>query len=396
MPREYNPSAKQDVLPWLKNATYPGEKPAVSNPSTTGGAMREIDWTATGVNSSSRYGAAVRLWVLHTQEGNGTAESLARYLQNPSSGVSYHYTGDDASDTVVDVVDTDRASWSVLDANPITINACFAGSRASMTRAEWLAKFPKTIDYFAWLFVQDAAKYNPLAPQVVDYADVRRGRSGGTDHKGITVGLRIGDHTDVGPGFPWDVFIAAVERHAQGRGITVVVNAIDEQANVTPWLGKRLTGENTCPDGRGRWVQFENGYIYWTPTTGARPIPTNIFETWAGLGFEAGPLGYPVNYHTVLPVTGEPKVGDVQAFEGGVIYRRYGQPGYWVHGAIGERWKRDGFENSRWGWPTSNEITFEGGAYQDFTGGRITWSADGTLGLLPTDGPDEIVPATNH
>lgn len=360
--------------------------------------MRELDWTAGGVNSSGRYGAAVRLFVLHTQEGNGTAESLARYLQNPNSGVSYHYTGDDASDTIVDVVDTDRASWSVMDANPFTINACFAGSRASQSRAEWISKYSKTMDYFAKLFVQDAAKYNPLEPRVIDYADVSRGRAGGTDHNGITVGLRIGDHTDVGRNFPWDIFMGMVARHAQGVDIPVVVNMIDAMAKAAPWLGTReTTGENQCPDGRGRWAKFAHGYIYWTPTTGARAIPNNIFETWAELGYERGPLGYPVAHHTVLPVDGlPPKVGDVQAFEGGVIYRKYGKPGFYVHGAIGETWKRQGFEKSRWGWPTSNEVAIQGGAYQEFEGGRITWSADGTMGLVPIDGPDEIVPGPAH
>lgn len=393
MPHEYNPDSKVDPMAWLDGARYP-TLPALQ-PSPGGSTMRELDWTAGGVNSSGRYGSAVRLFVLHTQEGDGTAESLARYLQNPNSGVSYHYTGDD--DTIVDVVDTDRASWSVLDANPYTINACFAGSRTSQSRKEWLDQFSNTIDAFARLFVQDAAKYNPLVPAVIDYADVSRGRAGGTDHRGITVGLRIGDHTDVGPNFPWDVFAARVDAHAKGVDIPVVVNMIDAQAAASPWLGARLTvGERPCPDGRGRWVQFEHGHIYWTPTTGARPIPVNVFETWADLGFEAGPLGYPVNYHTVLPVEGDPKVGDAQAFEGGAIYRRYGQPGYWVHGAIGERWKREGFETSRWGWPVSNETTFPGGAEQTFEGGRITWSADNTLGLIPTDGPDEIVPATPH
>ncbi|AEV52247.1 putative lysin [Nocardia phage NBR1] len=359
--------------------------------------MRELDWTAGGVNSSGRYGSAVRLFVLHTQEGNGTAESLARYLQNPNSGVSYHYTGDDASDTIVDVVDTDRASWSVLDANPYTINACFAGSRASQSRAEWVNKFSKTMDEFARLFVQDAAKYNPLAPVVIDYADVSRGRSGATDHRGITVGLGIGDHTDVGPNFPWDIFMGHVARHASGQNIPVVVNMIDQMAKAAPWLGTRKTkGENVTPDGRGRWAEFESGYIYWTPTTGARPIPLNIFQTWADLGYERGPLGYPVAFHTVLPVEGEEKVGDVQAFEGGVIYRKYGQPGFYVRGAIGETWKRAGFERSRWGWPKSNEVPLQGGAYQEFEGGRIFWSADGTMGLVPMDGPDEIVPGPAH
>lgn len=357
--------------------------------------MKELDQTGVSPNHSSRYGAGVRLWVLHTQEGNGTAQSLANYLQSAASQVSYHYSIDD--NTCVDVVDTDRASWSVLDANPYTINLCFAGSAVSMSRQTWIARYSNAIDYAALLFVQDAAQYNPLIPQVIDYNDVGRGKAGATDHRGITVGLGIGTHTDVGDGFPWDVFIAAVDQHKTGAPAVAPVNEIDAKASSSLWLGKRITvGENITPDGNGRWAEFENGYIYWTAGTGAHPVPMNVFQTWADLGYERGPIGYPVNDHTVLPVNGGPKVGDVQAFEHGTIYHRYEQPGYWVHGAIGNRWARDGFENSRWGWPVSNETGFDGGAEQAFEHGRITWSADGTLGLLPTDGPDQIVPDTNH
>lgn len=360
--------------------------------------MQEIDQTGISPNHSPRYGAAVRLWALHTQQGEGDSRSLARFLQDPASEVSYHYATD--NQLCIDVVDTDRASWSVLDANGYTINLCFAGSYAEQSRQQWLDRYGSAIDYAAKLFVQDAEKYGPLVPVVLarDYAAIRAGHNGGIDHSGITYGLGIGSHTDVGPNFPWDVFRASVAKYATGAPVIPVVNEIDAQAAVTPWLGARHTPaiENTTPDGRGRWAQFEHGYIYWTPTTGARPIPMNIFETWAELGWEAGPLGYPVNYHTVLPVAGEPKIGDVQAFEGGTIYRKYGQPGYWVHGVIGQRWMREGFENSRWGWPVSNETPFLGGAAQDFEGGRITWTADGTLGLIPADGPDEIVPADPH
>ncbi|EUA24061.1 gp25 domain protein [Mycobacterium xenopi 3993] len=59
---------------------------------------------------------------MHTQEGDGNADSLARYLADPASQVSYHYTistgyPHDDGVTVCDVVDTDLASWSVGDAN---------------------------------------------------------------------------------------------------------------------------------------------------------------------------------------------------------------------------------------------------------------------------------------
>lgn len=353
--------------------------------------MKEIDLSNQG-NSSSRYGAAIRFFVLHTEEGNQNAQGLHDWMRN--NGVSYHYTLDNS--VAIDSVNTDRASWSVLDANPYTINLVFAGSKAAQSRQVWLDRFGNAIDYAAKLFVQDAAKYGPLVPVVLarDYQAIGAGRNGGIDHSGITYGLGIGDHTDVGKNFPWDVFTAAVKRYAEGAPVTPVVNMIDAEAKNSPWLGKRLTaGELSTPDGRGRYAQFEQGYIYWTPATGARPIPNNIFETWAELGYEAGPLGYPVNYHTVLPVDTADKIGDVQAFEGGTVYRKYDQPGHWVHGAIGNRWAREGFERSSWGWPVGNEVPVDGGgAYQDFDGGRIAWATDGTVGLKPKDGVDTIVP----
>lgn len=140
-------------------------------------------------------------------------------------------------------------------------------------------------------------------------------------------------------------------------------NQIDEMAKVAAgWIGARRTkGELKTPDGKGRYAEFERGYIYWHPDTGARPVPLNIFETWAGLGWEAGPLGYPTKHHAVVD-----KVGDIQAFQHGVIYRRYGQPGFWVHGVIGDSWFKRGAENSPLGWPTSNEYDFDGGKAQDF------------------------------
>jgi hypothetical protein len=353
--------------------------------------MQELDWTGQSANHSSRYGAAVRFFVLHTEEGNSDAYQLHEWMK--SHDVSYHYIL--AKGVCIDHVDTDRASWSVLDANGYCINAVFAGSKAGQSRQQWIDRYSAEIDYAAKLFVQDAEKYGPLVPVVLgrDYDNIARS-NGGIDHSGITYGLGIGDHTDVGPNFPWDLFVSAVERYATGAPVTPIVNAIDQAAAAAPWLGARLTqGEATCPDGVGRYAHFEHGFIHWTPTTGARPQPLEVFEVWEQLGYEGGPLGYPVNYHTELPVGEAVKVGVVQSFEGGTIYRQTDKPGYWVHGAIGNRWAREGFERSGWGWPISNEVPVEGGgAYQDFEGGRIAWAVDGTVGLSPKDGRDTVVP----
>lgn len=358
-------------------------------------AIREIDLSDQG-NRSSRYGAQVKWWVFHTEEGSsnfspGNAQRLHDWMRR--NEVSYHYVSD--AGTVIAAVDTDYSSWSVLDANPRCINWCFAGSKASYTRADWLRRSDE-LDYAARVIVQDAAKYDPLTPTVLgkDYRAIGRGVAGVIDHSGITYGLGMGSHTDCGAAFPFDYVQDAVSKLlAPSRPAAPPVNQIDlEAARASSWIGARVTaGENSTPDKVGRWAQFERGYIYWSPGTGAHAVPLTVFETWASLGFEAGELGYPIADHTVLPVDGLEKVGDVQAFERGVIYRRYGEPGYWVHGAIGERWKRDGFENSKWGWPVSDEKAIEGGRVQEFEHGYITWSPDGTLGLQPSDGPDYLV-----
>lgn len=166
-------------------------------------------------NNSSRGGTKIDLFLLHTQEGSGTADSLARYLQGHE--VSYHYTiSEDPQDhgvTVVDVVDTDYSSWSVLSANPRSINLCFAGSKASWSRAQWLQQ-GRAIDVAAYLAVADCKKYG--IPIKVIAPPYTAGRSGISDHAYVTKVLKDGTHTDVGLNFPWDVFTTAVNKYASG------------------------------------------------------------------------------------------------------------------------------------------------------------------------------------
>lgn len=158
-------------------------------------------------NSSSRGNTKVDLFLLHTQEGDGNADSLARFLQGHE--VSYHYTvSEDYNDhgvTVVDVVDTDLASWSVLSANPRSINLCFAGSRSGWSRDQWM-KQSRAIDVAAYLAVQDCRKYNIPLVVIGTGGKYSAARAGVSDHRYVTDILRDGTHTDVGPGFPVDYF----------------------------------------------------------------------------------------------------------------------------------------------------------------------------------------------
>ncbi|PTR42022.1 LGFP repeat-containing protein [Rhodococcus sp. OK611] len=360
--------------------------------------VQEIDRTGETQNYSSRWGARIVWFALHTEEGgsNHDPERLHDWMKRNS--VSYHYLA--GAGRLLGIVDTDYGSWSAGDANPRTINLVFVGSRAAMSRQQWLDEFADDIDHAAWVFVRDAKKYDPLDPVVLgqDYDAIGAGRSGGIDHSGITYGLGIGDHTDVGPNFPWDVFEDAVEKYVEGYVPPVVVpapTAIDAEALIAKaWIGARITaGEESTPDGRGRYARFENGAIYWSPSTGAWAVPSTVLTTWAERLWEAGALGYPIGRHAVLTGADGRPVGDVQGFEGGAIYRRYGQPGAVVTGRIRERWNRSGFENGPLGWPLSDEVEVDGGGrVQEFEHGRIAWSPEGTTALTPVGGPDQVVP----
>ena len=172
-------------------------------------------------NHQSRNGARVDLFLLHTQEGGSTkdgADRLARWLGNPANKVSYHYTVSqdpvDRGVTVVDVVDTDRAAWSVLSANNRSISLCFAGSSVRWTTAEWLRN-SGALDAAAWLAVQDCKKYG--IPTTVITPPYTAGRAGISDHAYVTQVLHEGNHTDVGPNFPWTYFAGKVAEYSGGK-----------------------------------------------------------------------------------------------------------------------------------------------------------------------------------
>lgn len=162
-----------------------------------------------------------------------------------------------------------------------------------------------------------------------------------------------------------------------------VVNEINALAGSLSWIGARLhPDERKCLDGAGRYVDYSGGSIYWHPNVrknepvGKRAVavPATIYETWKRVGWEQGPLGYPVAPHATVPG------GRVQAFQGGAIYVQDGQPGVVMHGAILSRFAASGFEKA-WGWPLGDEThTADGGREQKFSGGvTALWHQSGVV-----------------
>ena len=192
-------------------------------PATSGGVKRaavvstkpqftEINLIGTrpiSDNSESREGTDVDLFLLHTTEAGG-GENLIAYMEMMADR-SYHYVVDDDvhGNTVYDLVDTDLAAWSAKGANRRSINLTFGYSTAAWTSEQWIANARKAIRIAAWLAVQDCRKYG--IPVIVNSPPYRR-TAGISDHKYATVMLpETGNtHTDVGPGFPWDLFAADV------------------------------------------------------------------------------------------------------------------------------------------------------------------------------------------
>ncbi|WP_336791762.1 hypothetical protein [Gordonia malaquae] len=340
-----------------------------------------------GGSFSPRFGARVCYALGHTQEGPGDAYSLAAYCRNPANNASYHDIIDNF--TCIAIVDTDDASWSVLNANPRAYNFCYAGSRASWTREEWIRNMRNGIRISAWKIVENLAKY-PYLKAIVQARPYPKGDIACVaDHYFVTRVLGIGTHTDLGPHYPFDLLEADIRMYlgmTSPKPLPAPVNRINERAAKASddlfVLGARVKtgrenaiGEVVTPDGRGRWAKFENGYVYWSPTTGAVAMPDEIFDVWKTHGFEGGALGYPTVERTELDG------GLVQAFERGVIYRRHGSDiGFYVHGIIGTRWAREGYEEGPLGWPISNEYSDgNGGRRQDFEHGSLLWDPSGAV-----------------
>lgn len=251
MPYGYDPSAKQNPMARLADAREPaGAVAGLKKEEEPVGRPDFNEYPMWSPNSQDRRGAKVDLFLLHTQEGAGNADSLARWLGNPANQVSYHYTvSQDPVDngvTVVDVVDTDRASWSALSANNRSINLVFAGSTVNWSTAQWM-KQSKALDAAAWLICQDAKKYG--FPTTVIAPPYTAGRAGVSDHNYVTKVLKDGSHSDVGPNFPWPYLAGKIAEFSGGK-------PTPQKPPVTKPVTKQLTDRELLEEIRAQLAEL--------------------------------------------------------------------------------------------------------------------------------------------
>lgn len=115
-------------------------------------------------------------------------------------------------------------------------------------------------------------------------------------------------------------------------------------------LGYPITDQRRMSDGAGRYSEFDNGIIYWSPGTGAHSVRGSILSKYRVFGGPQGVLGYPTTDQTS---DGEARFND---FERGGIYRRTGARPFVVHGEIHKKWMDQGGFKGTLGFPISDEL----------------------------------------
>ncbi|MDP9887832.1 uncharacterized protein with LGFP repeats/uncharacterized protein YkwD [Pseudarthrobacter enclensis] len=184
-------------------------------------------------------------------------------------------------------------------------------------------------------------------------------------------------------------------------------------------LGYPTTDEVAGIKDGGVFQNYQGGAVLWSPATGAHISTGPIRDAWRATGYESGFLGYPVS--EIYNIEG----GTAQTYQNGVIthsaagtqvvsgvmFTKYLQNSGYLGaatsaitpirdggsyqnfqrgallyspatgtqvsvGGIRSIWQSTGFENGVLGYPSSGEIPANGGVYQTYQGGFITWLPD--------------------
>ena len=133
-------------------------------------------------------------------------------------------------------------------------------------------------------------------------------------------------------------------------------------------LGLPLKDETCNLRAKGCLQNFQNGQIFWSPTTGSHMVYGAIGGKYRALGAQNGTLGYP----TSSEVCGMSGGGCRQSFQGGDILWSPGSGAYSLRGGI--RAAHNRFFPA--GYPLGEEVCglAQNGCYQQFQTGRMYWS----------------------
>jgi N-acetylmuramoyl-L-alanine amidase-like protein len=174
--------------------------------------------------SQERDGAMVKWITIHTAEGPtdefpadpkldaGSARDLVKFFEGKTDRSCHAVCDDD--ELIEGLVPYDRAAWTLRAGNKYSDNLEMCGL-ASWSRAEWL-KHPGMLDNAA-RWAASRCKARGIPPRRLSIGQVAARALGGViDHNTYTKATGDGTHWDVGPNFPWDVFLPKVQEFYDG------------------------------------------------------------------------------------------------------------------------------------------------------------------------------------
>ena len=158
---------------------------------------------------------------------------------------------------------------------------------------------------------------------------------------------------------------------APGAGTRTVLGAIGQAWNASGWevgpLGYPAGNEVCAPSGQQCSQQFQRGAIHWSSATGAHFVNGALKTGYDATGGTTGPLGYP----TRNPLCGLVRSGCFQDFQNGSVYWTPTTGAHAVSGAIRTAWGAAGWEFGALGYPTGDAVTTASEISQQFEGGRL-------------------------
>jgi len=179
----------------------------------------------------------VRVVVIHDMEapeGPNTAENVAAYFRNSGVVASAHVCVD--NDSAVRCVPDSDTAYAAPGANADGLQLEIAGYMRQ-TREQWLDDYSRAALKQAAKVTADWCKKYKIPAVRLTRAELKAGKRGITSHADVSAVYKKSDHTDPGPGFPWDFFLAEVKT-AMGASQPPVTS--DTGAVAPPWPGRYL------------------------------------------------------------------------------------------------------------------------------------------------------------
>jgi uncharacterized protein with LGFP repeats len=172
----------------------------------------------------------------------------------------------------------------------------------------------------------------------------------------------------------------------QGTGARVLSGVVRDRWAAAGWerspLGYPTSDVTRLPDG-GEFAHFQKGSVYRTQATGARVLLAPIRDRWAAAGWETGRLGYPVADQGTTPGG----AGQVVQFQRGWVYWSPAGGARLVDGRVRDAWLAAGGDGGDLGMPIGDSATTADGLaeYGHFGGGSVYLHRDLGARLIPRD-----------